>query len=162
MKSNIALNSNVSLEERTNHCFDALIAESFVRSKSRKCQRLRSPIRQILSAICNCLPHQGVEACTETALSECGPQNVCRVAAPSRVSKGRRVWFFLSNEFVSRGTQEKSKPRPFKAERVGHPERLNQFLGVDVLEWCHPTVRVCQFKTRERVGHPPFCCKWIS
>jgi hypothetical protein len=64
MKSNIALNSNVSLEERTNHCFDALIAESFVRSKSRKCQRLDSPIRQILSAICNCLPHPGVEACT--------------------------------------------------------------------------------------------------
>jgi hypothetical protein len=78
-----------------------------------------------------------------------------RVAAPSRVSKGRRVWFFLSNEFVTRGTQEKSKPRPFKAERVGHPERLNQFLGVDVLEWYNPTVRTCQYKTRERVGHPP-------
>jgi Bacterial toxin 44 len=27
---------------------------------------------------------------------------------------------------------------PFKPERVGHPEKLNQSLGVDVPEWYHP------------------------
>jgi hypothetical protein len=40
-------------------------------------------------------------------------------------------------------------------ERVGHPEKLNQSPGVDVLEWYHPTVSVRQQKKRERVGHPP-------
>jgi hypothetical protein len=60
----------------------------------------------------------------------------------------------VANEFVSHG-EEKSKPRPFKPERVGHPERLNQFLRVDVLEWYHPTVGARQQKKNERVGHPP-------
>jgi hypothetical protein len=50
---------------------------------------------------------------------------------------------------------KKSKPRPFKTERVGHPEKPNQFLGVDVLEWYHATVRIRQQKKCERVGHPP-------
>ena len=63
-----------------------------------------------------------------------------------------------TNEFVSHGTKEKSKPRPFKLERVGHPETLiperqDQFLGVDVLEWYHPIVSVRQQKKYERVGH---------
>jgi hypothetical protein len=40
-------------------------------------------------------------------------------------------------------------------ERVGHPEKLNQLPGVDVLEWYHQKVRACQHKKRERVGHPP-------
>ncbi len=31
----------------------------------------------------------------------------------------------VANEFVSHGRKEKSKPRPFKTERVGHPEKLN-------------------------------------
>ena len=62
---------------------------------------------------------------------------------------------FPSNEFVSCGTEEKSKPRPFKSERVGHPEKPNQSLGVDVLEWYHATVRIRQQKKCERVGHPP-------
>jgi hypothetical protein len=58
----------------------------------------------------------------------------------------------VANDFVGRGEQEKSKPRPFKPERVGHPEQQNQSLGVDhpeqrnqslrvdVLKWYHPTV----------------------
>jgi hypothetical protein len=50
----------------------------------------------------------------------------------------------VANEFVGHGTKEKSNPRPFKPERVGHPEKLNperqnQSLSVDVLEWYHPT-----------------------
>jgi len=46
-------------------------------------------------------------------------------------------------------------PDPLKAERVGHPERQKQFLGVDVLEWYHAIVRVRQQKKRQRLGHPP-------
>jgi len=46
-------------------------------------------------------------------------------------------------------------PDPFKAERVGHPEKLRQLLGVDVLEWYHSIVRICQQEKCERVGHPP-------
>jgi hypothetical protein len=40
-------------------------------------------------------------------------------------------------------------------ERVGHPEKLSQSLGVDVLGWYHPIVRVRQQKKHEMVGHPP-------
>ena len=76
-----------------------------------------------------------------------------RVAAPSRLSKGRRCWFFLSNEFVGHETKQKSKPRPFKPQRVGHPKRLNQSLRVDILEWYHPIVQVREQKTRK--GGPP-------
>ena len=35
-------------------------------------------------------------------------------------------------------------PDPLKPERVGHPEKLKQFLGVDVLKWYHPIVRTMQ------------------
>jgi hypothetical protein len=42
-------------------------------------------------------------------------------------------------EFVAHKRNEKSKPRPFKTERVGHPEKRNQSLGDDVLEWYHPS-----------------------
>jgi hypothetical protein len=63
------------------------------------------------------------------------------------------------------GNSDKSKPRPSKSERVGHPEKqspekLNQFLGVDVLEWYHPIVSVRQQKKYERVGHPPQHYEW--
>jgi hypothetical protein len=30
------------------------------------------------------------------------------------------------NEFDGHGTEEKSKPRPFKTERVGRPEKLDR------------------------------------
>jgi hypothetical protein len=68
----------------------------------------------------------------------------------------------VTNEFVGHGTKESSKPRPFRTERVGHPEKLNQFPGVDVLEWYHSTLRVRQQKKRERVGHPPcvYTTRW--
>jgi hypothetical protein len=46
-------------------------------------------------------------------------------------------------------------PDPLNPERVGHPENLNQSLGVDVLEWYHPIVRPRQQKKHKRVGHPP-------
>jgi len=58
------------------------------------------------------------------------------------------------NEFVGHETEEKSKPRPFKTERVGHPEKQNQILGVDVLEWYHPIVRIRQ-QENTRKGVPP-------
>ena len=45
-------------------------------------------------------------------------------------------------------------PDPFKTERVGHPEKLRQLLGVDVLEWYHSIVRICQQEKCERVGQP--------
>jgi hypothetical protein len=53
--------------------------------------------------------------------------------------EGSVVLIFLSNEFVSHGTKENSKPRPSKNERVGHPEkpnpeRQNKFLGDNVLK----------------------------
>ena len=50
----------------------------------------------------------------------------------------------VANEFVCHGRKEKSKPRPFKPERVGHPEKLNQSLRVDVPEWYYPLVRARQ------------------
>jgi hypothetical protein len=50
---------------------------------------------------------------------------------------------------------EPQNPDPFEPERVGHPEKPNQFLGVDVLEWYHPAVRVRQREKHERVVHPP-------
>jgi hypothetical protein len=69
----------------------------------------------------------------------------------------QRAASLVANEFVSHGTKVKSKPRPFKAERVGHPEKLNQSLSVDVLEWYHSNMRVRQLKKRERVSpRPPF------
>ena len=62
----------------------------------------------------------------------------------------------LVDQSFAHETEEKSKPRPFqKPGRIGHPEKPNRSLGVDVLEWYHPTVRVPQWETCERVGHPP-------
>jgi hypothetical protein len=46
----------------------------------------------------------------------------------------------VANELVGHGRQEKSKPRPSRPERVGHTEKQNQFLSVDVLEWYHSIV----------------------
>ena len=43
----------------------------------------------------------------------------------------------VANEFVGHGSDEKSMPGPLKFERVGHPEKPNQFLGIDVVEWYH-------------------------
>ena len=67
----------------------------------------------------------------------------------------------MTNEFVSHGVKRTAKPRPFKPERVGHPEKLNQSLGVDVPQWYHPNV-ICrqeenwgEWATLERVCHPP-------
>jgi hypothetical protein len=65
----------------------------------------------------------------------------------------------MTNEFVGHGTKEKSKPRPSKSERVGHPEgqspeTLSQFLGVDVLEWYYPIVSARQ-QGKTQKGGPP-------
>ena len=38
----------------------------------------------------------------------------------------------VAHEFVGHGTKEKSKPRPSKSGRVGHPERPNQSLSGDL------------------------------
>jgi len=40
-------------------------------------------------------------------------------------------------------------------ERVGHPENQNQLLGVDVLEWYHPTVIIRRQKNHERLATRP-------
>jgi hypothetical protein len=61
----------------------------------------------------------------------------------------------VANEFVDHGSKEKSKPRPSKSVWVGHPEKRNQSLCVDVLEWYHPTVIRRQEEKLGRVGHPP-------
>jgi hypothetical protein len=70
-----------------------------------------------------------------------------RVAHLSRRATGGGFCLWLvANEFVGRGTEEKSTPRPFKTERVGHPEKLNQSLSVDVLQWHYSIVAVRQLK----------------
>ncbi len=46
-------------------------------------------------------------------------------------------------------------PDPFETERVSQPEKPDQSLVVDVLEWYHSTLRVGQQKKREKVIHPP-------
>ncbi len=51
-------------------------------------------------------------------------------------------------------TQEAQTPT-LPNQRFGHPERRNQLLVIDVLEWYHPTMRMVQQENRERVGHPP-------
>ena len=56
--------------------------------------------------------------------------------------------------FMGHEKQGNSKPRPFKSEMVGHPQQPSQFLGVDVLEWYHPLVRVREEKKNERVARP--------
>jgi hypothetical protein len=61
----------------------------------------------------------------------------------------------MANEFVSHGTKEKSKPRSFEEpQRVGHPEKLNQSLGMNVLEWYQFSVFVRQLENT-RKGAPP-------
>jgi hypothetical protein len=59
-----------------------------------------------------------------------------------------------ANEVVGHGRQEQSKPRPFKPERVGHPKKRTQLLGVDVLEWYYPTAYPRQ-QENTRKGVPP-------
>jgi len=60
----------------------------------------------------------------------------------------------FENAFVGHGAREKSKPRPSKSKRVGHPERQNQSLRIDVLEWYYPTVMRLQ-KEDCGEGAPP-------
>jgi hypothetical protein len=50
--------------------------------------------------------------------------------------------------------QRSQNPDPFKPERVGHPEKLNQSLGVDVPEWYHPNWMRRQ-EEKLRKGAPP-------
>jgi hypothetical protein len=69
----------------------------------------------------------------------------------------------VANEFVGHESSHKSKPRPSKNERVGHPEvptpeKQGQFLRENVQEWYYLTLRRCQQEKRERVGHPPAQC----
>jgi hypothetical protein len=56
------------------------------------------------------------------------------VPHPLRISK--------SAGFESIERRKDEKPDPFETERVGHPKRLNQSLGVDVLEWYYRIVPV--------------------
>ena len=63
----------------------------------------------------------------------------CSRAELRSFTRGESIWDGWSSlcppqGFGPHGTQEKSKPRPFKPEK-GHPEKLNQSLSVDVLEW---------------------------
>jgi hypothetical protein len=50
----------------------------------------------------------------------------------------------VAKELIGHGTKVKSKPRPFKPERVGHPEKLNQSRSVNILRWYHPTASLRQ------------------
>jgi hypothetical protein len=51
-----------------------------------------------------------------------------------------------ADQFFGHGTERTPKPRPFQTRRVGHPEKLNQSLSIDVQGWYHPTVNDCQQK----------------
>jgi hypothetical protein len=51
--------------------------------------------------------------------------------------------------------REIKTPTLLKLKRVGHPEKLNQSLGVDVLEWYPVNVIRSQEENWRRVGHPP-------
>ena len=64
----------------------------------------------------------------------------------------------VADKFVSHGEQRISKNQPFKNERVGHPQEQKQFLGVDVLEWYHPPVRVHPEKKREGIATRLYYC----
>lgn len=67
----------------------------------------------------------------------------------------------LANEFPGHGTKENSKPRPFEEpQRGGHPEKLNRFLGVDVLERGHPSMFARQ-QENTRKGVPPACTETV-
>jgi hypothetical protein len=73
---------------------------------------------------------------------------------PPKASEGDEMQMaapVVANEFVGHESSDKSKARPSKNERVGHPERQspekqNQFLSKDVQEWYYSTVRPCQQK----------------
>jgi hypothetical protein len=55
----------------------------------------------------------------------------------------------VANELIGHDTQEKSKPRRSTSERVGHPEKPNQSLGVYVLKWYYPIVMARQPKNQK-------------
>jgi len=55
---------------------------------------------------------------------------------------------------LARERKRSQDPDPFETERVGHPEKPNQFLGVDVLEWYDPVAHIRREK-HETAGHPP-------
>src|ERR1700686_1982210 len=55
----------------------------------------------------------------------------------------------VANEFVGHRAKKTPKRRPFKPERVGHPEKLRQLHGVGVLEWYHPIV---SYRQQEKTG----------
>ena len=40
--------------------------------------------------------------------------------------------------------REHQNPDPFEAERVGHPEKLDRSLSIEVIEWPHLNVILCQ------------------
>jgi tetratricopeptide (TPR) repeat protein len=65
----------------------------------------------------------------------------------------------VADEFVGHGRKEKSNPRPFKSERVGHPEKQNQSHSDDVLEWYHPCAGCRQEKKHGRVATRRLCGK---
>jgi hypothetical protein len=52
----------------------------------------------------------------------------------------------MVNEFVGFVAKRIPKPRPFKIETGGHPEKQNQSLGVDVPKWHYPAARIRQVK----------------
>ena len=57
-----------------------------------------------------------------------------------RGGKGRRICFFSQMSLLTMELKRNRNPDPLKPERVGHPKKLKQSLGVDVLKWYHPTV----------------------
>jgi hypothetical protein len=61
----------------------------------------------------------------------------------------------LGEAFAGNGAHQKSKPRPFKIERVGHPEKLNPLLNVAAEEWYYPNCEISSIENCGRVRHPP-------
>src|SRR5579864_1454276 len=72
----------------------------------------------------------------------------------------------VANEFVGDGNSDKSKPRPSKCKRVGHPERQSpekqtQFLSKAVQESYHPCIS-CRQEEKTRKGDHPRAVSPIS
>jgi hypothetical protein len=83
----------------------------------------------------------------------------------SVASEGDEVQLVLpaaANKSVGHGAERAPKLRPFKPERVGHPEKLNQSLGVDVLEWYHSIVHICQQENAKGWASPPIASNLLN
>jgi hypothetical protein len=79
------------------------------------------------------------------------------VAAPSLFFEGA-VGLAFRMSLLAIERSEHKNPDPFETERVGHPERLNLSLSLDVLSGGHLSAIHRQIESWERVSHWPEPC----